>query len=149
MLTMKIAIAPSVKITNGGCVSHIHPLETPSSDKMPGICFSVFTLTPQPSPHRAAVLRAIDESGIDLGISLLALRQKSSGGAGLMELEVTEVVGGGGRGMTISLQLLGMPESGLSSSLQPRGHSAVADLVLASGAASFFHITHTDCLARL
>lgn len=39
--------------------------------------------------------------------------------AGLMELEVTEVVGGGGRGMTISLQLFGMPESGLSSSLQP------------------------------
>lgn len=36
-----------------------------------------------------------------------------------MELEVTEVLGGGGRGMTISLQLLGMLELRLSSSLEP------------------------------
>lgn len=40
-------------------------------------------------------------------------------GAGLIVLEVTEVVGAGVRGMTISLQLLGTPESGLSSSPQP------------------------------
>lgn len=36
-----------------------------------------------------------------------------------MELEVTEVLGGEGRGMTISLQLLGMLELRLSSSLEP------------------------------
>lgn len=83
---------------------------------MPRICFSVSL--------RRASLRARDASDIDPRISLLALRQQQQkkkvvAGAGLMELEVTEVVGGG-RGMTISLQLLGMPKLGLSSALQPR-----------------------------
>lgn len=125
MRTIKIAIASTVKVAHCGCisVSHIRPLKSRSSDKMPRICFSVFTLTLQSvsTPPRRAALRAKDESGIDLRISLLALRQKKKkvvAGPGLMELEVTEVLGGG-RGMTISLQLLGMPEPGLSSSLQP------------------------------